>query len=978
VGLLKGSAKLLAAIPLLLLVTLTAGAQTTGQIEGVVNDDQGAPLPGVTVEATSPALQGTKVAASDTGGSFRLVFLPPGSYTVRCSLSGFSPVGQAGIVVPLGRTATLQVRMQPAFHEEVTVTSATPLLDVRAAEVGGNVTRDAFLALPFDRNFIAVAQSTPGTTTDRSGTVVYGSTGLENGYVIDGVRTTDVMYGFSGKVLNFEFIQEVQVKTGGYAAEYGRSTGGVVNVITRSGGNEFSGDVFGYYFSDALQSSPKAEVETYRREYGGAYTVDAFREADLGFDLGGYLLKDKLWFFAAYDRVANDEDRRVAKDFTGYGGPPEGAVYVAEELRHLWSGKLTWRPGASHSLIASAFGDPDRVEGPVKNLNGTESTFLGWREAGGETAMLRWEGVLGSSVVVDAQVARFRADSGLGGPGTSEPLFQDFTTPMYAATGVPFRSGGLGGYYDQEDVRDTGRVDAALFVGDLLGDHELKAGAEAERARISRNFYFSGGHELFRRCAVGYLTPDGCPAEWAFYGHGLLLSGVPPGGVDDPEFASYLTDVQTQTPRSENPAAYLQDAWRVLPSLSLNLGVRWERQNFYDFHGTLKLALDDAWAPRIGFTWDVRNDGTTKVYGSWGRFYETAPLMLSFTFNDNVSADIYNRDPDSLTCDPTLAGEPWYGPCQVYSASPTPVDPAGVKPGYIDEALLGVEFMATPSLALGAKLVYRNLSRIVEDSAGPDGFYMGNPGYGLLQTAPDLLTYSWFLPVPPPKRTFKGIELTAVRRLADNWQLIASYLWSKLEGNYDGSYYPDYNQAMPNTSAAYDYADFSVHNDGYLSNDRRNQAKVSASYVFPFGLTTGVLAYYRSGTPVSALGSSWYGNILYLSQRGTWGRTDDEYEMNLHLSYPFKLGGTELTVLLDVFNLLDRQGETGRDQAYNLDWTLFVIDPDTGEEVPPIAPGTPCASAVPPEHAYSCNAGFNTANSWQDPRAVRVGLRLTF
>ena len=309
------------------------------------------------------------------------MFLPPGGYTVRCVLSGFQPAEQDGIVVQLGRTVTLQVQMQPAFSEEVLVTAEPRAIDVSSPEIGANVSRDFFFTLPLDRDFVSVVRTAPGTTTDNSGTVVYGSTGLENSYYIDGINTSNVVYNNQGRVLNFEFIQEVQVRTGSYAAEYGRATGGVVNVITRSGGNEFHGDAFGYYFSDALQSSLTEEAESYAREFAGSYTTDAFRKADLGFDLGGYLLKDKLWFFAAYERVANDQDLRVAKDFTGYGGPPEGKVYTSDETRDLWSGKLTWRASAGHSLIASALGGPNAVDGPVKTLNGTESTFLGrrWR-----------------------------------------------------------------------------------------------------------------------------------------------------------------------------------------------------------------------------------------------------------------------------------------------------------------------------------------------------------------------------------------------------------------------------------------------------------------------------------------------------------------------------------------------------------------------------------------------------------------------
>ena len=592
--------------------------------------------------------------------------------------------------------------------------------------------------------------------------------------------------------------------------------------------------------------------------------------------------------------------------------------------------------------------------------------------------MLRWEGVLGASLVVDAQASRYRLNSATRSPYLAEPQLQDFTTPLFATTGVPSKSGGFGTYSDREDARDAGRADASLFVGDLGGDHELKAGVEVERVSLVQNVSYSGRQVDQRWCAIGYMTAGGCPDEWSFYAHNVLLSGRPPGGALDPDVPDYVTDVQARKPSSLNQAAYLQDAWRPLPSLTLNLGVRWERQRFYDFHDALTLELPDEWAPRLGFAWDVRNDGAAKVYGSWGRFYESAPLMLGLTFNDGVSASMTNHDAHDLTCDPTLFGEPWYGWCDVYSAAPTPVDPAGVKGGYLDEAVLGGELSVARDLVLGAKLVYRTLGRIVEDAYGSEGFYMGNPGYGLLRTGPDLLTGEWMLPLAPPKRAFKGVELTAVKRYADNWQLMASYLWSKLEGNYDGAYYPDYKQTMPNVSAAYDYSDFLVHNDGYLSNDRRHQAKASAAYSFPFGLTAGATAFYRTGTPISALGASWYGNILYLSQRGVWGRTDSEYEMDLHLAYAIKVGGAHVSLLLDVFNLFDRQGETGRDQSYNLDWTLDVIDYETGEVLPPIAPGTPCTTASPPEYADYCNAGFNTTDAWQDPRSIRLGVRVTF
>jgi hypothetical protein len=201
---------------------------------------------------------------------------------------------------------------------------------------------------------------------------------------------------------------------------------------------------------------------------------------------------------------------------------------------------------------------------------------------------------------------------------------------------------------------------------------------------------------------------------------------------------------------------------------------------------------------------------------------------------------------------------------------------------------------------------------------------------------------------------------------------MASYLYSKLEGNYDGTFQASTGQLDPNLNSAFDYADFQVNNTGYLSNDRRHQFKIDGYYTFDFGLDLGVSAYYRTGTPITAMGySAAYQNWeYYLSERGAFGRTDDEYEMDLHLGYPIKFGSVELNLLFDVFNLLDNQGETSRNMRYTLDEDYEVIDWNTGESLPPITPGE---AERPPT-----NPAFNTSNAWQDPRSIRLGVRLTF
>jgi hypothetical protein len=310
----------------------------------------------------------------------------------------------------------------------------------------------------------------------------------------------------------------------------------------------------------------------------------------------------------------------------------------------------------------------------------------------------------------------------------------------------------------------------------------------------------------------------------------------------------------------------------------------------------------------------------------------------------------------------------------------------------MSEAALGVEYEAAPNIALSLTFIRRNLERILEDAAAPDwDFYIGNPGEGLMTHSQDIAyAYAYWYGYyefecpdgtfdchvhenPKPKRQFTGIELALQKRFSNNYQFIASVLWSRLEGNYDGNFQASTGQLDPNLNSAYDYADFSINNDGLLSNDRPWQFKFDGIYRFNFGLTTGLSAYYRSGTPMTAMGYCWwYFNWeYYLSERGAFGRTDDEWEADLHLGYPIKLGGSlDLNLLVDIFNVFNRQGETGRHTEYDVYEDYRPLDWYTGEPLPPIAPGD---AARPPT-----NPAWNTATEWQDPRTIRLGLRLSF
>ena len=299
-------------VPLGVLVLLACASavsgQITGSISGRVVDPTGVPLPGVTVEATSTSLQGTRTAVTSSSGAYRFAALPPGSYRVLATLSGFRSVEKTA-TVSLDAVATVDLTLQISAEAQVIVSGEAPLVDSTSTTTGTNYTASVISHLPVARNYADIVRSNPGVSTDRGVTegrslalTIYGATSAENQWVIDGVNTTNVFKGVQGKAINNEFVQEVEVKTGGYQAEYGRALGGIVNVITKSGGNEFHGDGFVYY--DSTGTAAEQQFKPGDSGIAEMRVVDGYR-VDYGVDLGGFIVKDRLWFFGAYDRVSS-------------------------------------------------------------------------------------------------------------------------------------------------------------------------------------------------------------------------------------------------------------------------------------------------------------------------------------------------------------------------------------------------------------------------------------------------------------------------------------------------------------------------------------------------------------------------------------------------------------------------------------------------------------------------------------------------
>ncbi len=949
----KFQVALLLVLSLIVVVGAYAQTSTSGSIEGRVTDKSGTPLPGVTVEIKSPNLQGTKVTVSDANGVFRFGFLPPGVYSLKSTLTGFSPVQQQGVIVQLAHTVTLDVKMATAVSETITVTAAAPVVDVKSTVGGQNITSQTMQSLPIGRNFVAAAQVAPGTQTDAVGTTVYGSSGAENSYIIDGLNTTEIRSGMQGKQAPVEFIQEVDTMTSGLPAEYGRMTGGLINAVTKSGGNTYTGDVFGYDAAHALRSDNK----TFGQRPG----------TDGSGDLGGYFVKDRLWFFGAYDHQnRTDTSTRINAplNLPNYQ-LPIGAALGTKVRNEQYAAKLTFRATESQNLALSVIGDPTKTSGPIFAIAGPPSTFVGERKTGGTDYFARYNGVFGSTFLVDAEGGRHNEQSSQSGPGTAIPGTIDLTVSPNV------RSGGFGFFSKEKYNRTVGKIDISKF----LANHDIKIGGDFEDLKANIQSWQGGaGQRIYKLVKNGVI----------YYRHRYYINDLAPGFDRTMPSTWVIAAPLVVKPEDKNTSAYLQDSWRVLSNFTVNAGVRWESQEVIGRNNTKAFKLNKNIAPRLGLIWDVQNNGRSKLYANYGRFFESIPMDINIrSFGGDDPAN-YLQDPAAPRRQGVLGG------------SVEPVDPK-LKGQHIDELLAGYDYEIAPNLRIGVQGTYRKLGNVIEDMLiGTTGEYLiANPGSGIGRSA--AFYDGGTVVTPPAKRTFKGVELHAEKRFSNNYQFFASYLWSRLEGNYDGTFQASTGQLDPNINSAFDYADFIVNNHGLLSNDRTHQLKFYGSYQFPGsspvrGLTIGAGAHYASGTPLTAVGYSFaYQNWeYYLTSRGALGRGPANYEADLHLDYPVQLGsGVRLTVIADVFNLLNLQRKTTVDQRYNRvqDGSCGGFNIPAGGTIADVCtsdgglvakPGTvnPVGTINISQHP---NPDFLRAGTaFTGPRQVRFGVRATF
>ncbi|MGA7991939.1 MAG: TonB-dependent receptor [Thermoanaerobaculia bacterium] len=1012
------------AASVLVFVGLTASpvlSQTTGGIEGTVLDANEAPLPGASVELKSPSLQGTRSAVSNSAGRFRFPAIPPGTYTVTCSLTGFRKVEHNFVKVSLDTTATVMFRMEISLKQEIVVTSEAPVVDTADAGNGINIRQEVVQRLPLGRNYAQAVEINPGVSIDPADTQgralafsIYGATSIENQYLVDGVNTTNIIRGFQGKALNSEFVEEVQIKAGGYEAEYGRAMGGIINVVTKSGGNEFKGDAFGYFTSKSLTAARKGDATTDEVYTGPPYGVETSQQSaqDLGVDVGGYGIKDRLWFFAAYNRVNTDVDQLT---LAGSPFPNAGQNFPISYHSDLFSGKLTGRPTDSTTIVGTIFGDPEERTGAVRNFTSDNPLSRdGTRKIGATDFAVGISQLFGTRGLADVRYSRHKDRYTVTGAGVTIPAVQDFTVD----SNNPIASGGFGsirGFRDfNESKRDAIKGSGTVF----LGSHEIKGGVDFENnLTVSTDIYSGGARLNIYNCTSAICT--GAHAGDAFYyGHNFYTLTTDKTKLE----SAFLPGGNTVQPRAYRLGVFLQDTWKVMNNLTVHAGVRWDQEDIRRYDGSeifndkvtgvdgkvlqqggQPFKIKDEWQPRIGVAWDPMKDGSTKVSASYGRFYYALPTDLTVrSYGRKIDATTYNfsSNPLTLAQDPTIGRQP--GTQGGVNNEPFQDNLKGI---YQDEFAIGFEKAFDPTFSIGMRYTYRNLGRVIEDRCDFDaGFPEGNAntctiinpgssspfatGIGLHTcdgrdyidaskndplsqcTGPQTTNVT----IPAAERKFHGIELIIKKRISNVLWLQASYLYSHLYGNYDGEAsigeftYAGGGQTDPGINADYDYPQFLRFAQGNLFLNRPHSFRLDGSYTTPFGLTAGLSAHVKSGASLSKYG---YFNGLYgaeanfVTARGSEGDLPWDYELNLSLSYAIKINPVTVSLFAQGFNLLNRQSVWGQDQDCS-------VLPPTNNDPKLVSNCTATGNA----DGYNLNYGKVT---WRSaPRSIRFGARVSF
>lgn len=940
-----------------------------GYILGVVTLEE-APAAGARVVINHVDSGVSRTTETSASGAYRFSHLTPGVYVVTASAGG-SHSATWKVTVNAGLGTPVNFDLTPGHIEEIIVVDTHEhTIDVTSTATTTLLTALDVELLPVSRDINAVALLAPGATlgdsafgVSLSGTSYTGGYGLvsfggasvaENVYYVNGMNVTNFRNGLGGSAIPFEFYDQFQFRTGGFSAEFGRSTGGVLNAVTRRGTDKWRIRAGYITTPEVLRShAPNVPDPVNEGEFDSVYKYDERDSSEYFLSAGGPIIPNRLFVYGIY------QGRDIEVDnYTG-----AGSLLREDSDDPFWGGKVDWVINDFHRIEFTAFSD----------RNDTVRTTYTWDESsrevgenlgdtfinrGGENYIGQYTGTFNNVFTISLLGGRSRyeltnaAETDSTCPGAYDSRGGGLTYIGCWTTLAP--SFGF-------DKREIYRADLEYA---LLDDHLLRFGYDHETNTSTNIQQYSGG-EYFRYFSV---TP----------GDALSNGGVVPDDVT--ELVRYRVYRNGGKFETTSQAWYIEDEWSVTDTITARLGIRNERFNNRNSNGDSFIKVSNQWAPRLGIAWDVRGNGASRLFLNFGRYH------LPIASNTNIrlaGGELFTEDwhtlGSAIAADGSVTLGARIGGTNVYSDGtvkpPEEIVDTGIKPMYQDELILGYQTEFLEHYRGSLTYTYRNLGRAIEDitidaAVGLPGefhYVLTNPGTDVYTSydvdgdgiAEELELSADALGFPDPVRKYHAVTLSLERSWHNGSYVHAAYTWSRSYGNYEGMVRSDNGQDDAGLTTLFDFPGLLDGAYGDLPNDRRHAVKVFGVYQFHPNWRASFSASYQDGRPLNAFGihptdtyAALYGAESFFMQgvaapRDSLGRTSGVFNLDLGLQFSKEIGSHTMTFRVDVFNV------------FNSD-TVVEVDEVADEE-------TGVASPT-----------FGLPTRFQSPRAIRLGVTYDF
>jgi outer membrane receptor protein involved in Fe transport len=859
-----------------LFATIALAQEQTGSIRGIIVDQNGEPLPGATVTLKGPALMGTRTYVSTEAGDYRFPAVPPGrNYTMLVEMPGFQNAERAGIIVSVGMTITIDFQlMQEVQAEEITVTGTTPTIDIKNTKHSVIYSSDMITNIPLARDYNEIIHSIPGISENPDvggrewGFGAHGENVKKSQVALDGVSITDPAMGTARVMVSFDIFEEFEVQLGSLPAEVGMTSGAYVNIVTKSGGNKFSGLASVQWYNDSLGKSVVSQ------EQANALGLEApsGRKSyyDFSLSLGGPIMKDKIWFFI------NGRGLGFADGANSY----EGAYDVTQD-EWMAFGKLTFQINPRLKLTGMfSFRNWDR---PFDFRTIFQSKYSGQYRDNSQDIVgqvqVNW--IMSQNSFLDL---RFLYQKQLD-PRHIHPEVEFDDTYVDRFTNVTTGTTSLRSY--DYNVPKTGiRLGLTQFLDNFLGaSHEVKAGIEYEVAKTLIPWWRENPYTQF-------ITYDG-----SIYGFkdinpimGQFVAGL--WGYEKGEWESNMN--------TKRYSAYLQDSFTIQDRLTINLGIRYDQSHGNYAGGTytssytkdpvLTMLNPDyaqeatfrdvndimVWkdfSPRVGFVYDLFGDHTTALKASWAYYNDDLemgrllPLTPSGPFGKIIIARWldFNRNEQLDVTDGYIVLRKPLSP-EAYSQPDTLVDP-NIKSPRTMEWMVGIEREIFTDFRFSITYIHKTYHNHIDNmeklrgndpdsgswvpytttEPGADGIFGTSDDaeitvYGVKSGAPP--SEFWYQNIPEAKRTYHGVDFVLHKRMSNNWQFLGSLTWSRLTGNTAEGFEDSVGHNVP-----FDTPNWFINRQGNLSWDRPLMIKLQSSVLLPGDFILSGYFQFFSGTP---------------------------------------------------------------------------------------------------------------------------------